>query len=290
MISVCVRKKLMTPTGVMTLEADFTVEHGEFVTLFGKSGAGKTTILRMIAGLTAPDEGVIIVDGKVWFDHQKKINLNVQKRDIGFVFQENTLFAHMSVRANLEFALANKKEKSRVDEMLELVDLRGLSERKPNQLSGGEKQRVAFLRAFMRKPKIFLLDEPFASLDIAMRLKLQDEMTCLYKKFDATVILVSHDLSEVFKLSNRVLVLDEGRIVKSGEPSRIFASGHVSGKFKFVGEIIAIKRAGIVNILTVLIGNQGTQVVSTDEEIKDLKVGDKILVVVKAFNPIIMKL
>ena len=289
MIIVKVKKSLITTEGRINLEVNLEIEEGEFATLFGASGAGKTTILRMIAGLTDPQEGLIQIGDEVWFDSQRRINLPPQKRKVGFVFQEQNLFPHMTVRENLEFALSDKKNMALIDELLAMAHLKELANQRPPVLSVGQKQRVALIRAMVRNPKIFLLDEPLSSLDIGMRAKLQDEIINLYKRFKITTIFVSHDLSEVFKLSQRVFLLEGGRIKKSGAPSEIFARHQVSGKFKFTGEIIEIKKDSLVNILTIQIGNHLTKVVATDEEIQNLQAGDRIMVAAKAFNPIILK-
>ena len=289
MIKACLKKQLVTSDGLMNLNVSFEIGQGELVTLFGPSGAGKTTILRMLAGLCSPDEGTIEVQGKIWFDHKRKINLLPQQRSTGFVFQDYTLFPHMSVYENLKFALTNSKEEILIDELLAFTHLTELKDRHPDQLSGGQKQRVALIRAIVRKPKILLLDEPLAAVDLSMRLKLQDEMIKLCRRFRTSTIFVTHDLAEVFKLSQRVLVLEEGKIVKSGVPSEIFVQNNLSGKFRFIGEILGIKKEGVVNILSILIGNNLTKVIATDEELEDLQIGSKVIVASKAFNPIILK-
>ena len=289
MIRVNVSKKLLTSDGLLDLQVDFEVEKGEFAALFGRSGTGKTTILRMIAGLTEPDHGFISIDGEVWFDRAKKINVPARKRQVGFVFQDYSLFPQMTVRKNLEFALCDRRDKGMIDELLDMVHLKEFQDRSPEHLSGGQKQRVALARAVLRKPKIFLLDEPLSALDVDMRLNLQDEILKIYKRFATTTLFVSHDLSEVFKLSSRVFVLEKGEIVKSGKPVEVFVESQISGKFKFVGQVLEICKEGVMNILTIQIGNNLTKVVATDCEIQDIYVGDKIIVAAKAFNPLILK-
>ncbi len=289
MIRVNLVKKLMTAQGPLDLRVDFEVKEGEFVTLFGQSGAGKTTTLRMIAGLTDPDEGVITVDSEVWFDSAQRINVPARKRRTGVVFQEYALFPNLTVRENLEYALEDKRKSGRIDALLKIVRLKELEDRHPDQLSGGQKQRVALVRALLREPRVYLLDEPLAALDMDMRLHLQDEMIRLYRTSGITTIFVSHDFGEVFKLANRVFVLADGKIVKTGIPREIFAGSRLSGKFKFPGEIVEIHKDQSVNILTILVGNNFVKVVATDEEIQDLCVGSKVIVASKAFNPVIMK-
>ena len=289
MIRVHLKKRLHTSRGFQELDVQFEAAAHELVTIFGESGAGKTTILRMIAGLTEPDDGFVEVEDQVWFDKKRRINWPVQKRAVGFVFQEPNLFPNMTVEENLQFALSDKKDITLIDELLKTVHLNEFRARRVDHLSGGQKQRVALVRALVRKPKVFLLDEPLSSLDLELRLKLQDDIFEIYQRFKIPSIFVSHDLSEVFKLSSRILFLDNGRIEKSGSPAEVFGEQTVSGKFKFWGVVLDIVREDFIYIVTIQIGQNLTKVVATESEIKDLRVGEKVLVAAKAFNPIILK-
>ncbi len=290
MIKVSLKKHLRTAEGVMNLNVDLAIDSGEFVTLFGESGSGKTTILRMIAGLTRPDEGIVKVGDTVWFDSRRNINLPIQARRIGFVFQDYALFPHMTVRENLEFALENKEEHQFLHEIFEMIGLGELAGQRPAQLSGGQKQRVALARALVRKPSLLLLDEPLSALDLEWRIKLQDEILKLYNKYNLTTILVSHDYSEVFKLSRRVLLLKNGEIQRVGLPQDVFLTDNLSSKFRFTGDIIEITRDGVIHVMIVQVGHDLVRVVATEEEVRSLKVGDKIMVASKAFNPLILKI
>jgi len=290
MIKIRAKKNLITSHGPIRLEVDFQILDKEFITLFGPSGVGKTTILRMIAGLTDPDEGFIQVDDEVWFDSDKGINRPIQERQISFVSQDYNLFPNMTVRENLEYALKDKKDESLINEFLEMVHLTELSGRKPDMLSGGQKQRVALIRALLRKPKIFLLDEPLSAVDLELRLKLQDEIFALYNQFKIPTIFVTHNLSEIFKLAHQIFIMEEGRIVRFGKPSEVFGEDALSGKFKFVGSILELEKEDFICIVTVQIGNNLTRVVATEEEARDWRVGDRVLVAAKAFNPIIFKI
>jgi len=289
MIKVKVKKSLVSATGPMELDVDFSIEANDLVTIFGASGAGKTTILRMIAGLTSPDEGLIKVGDEVWFDSKLGINKPVQERSIGFVFQDYNLFPNMTVRQNLEYALKNKQDAYLIDELLELTHMAQLANRKPQTLSGGQKQRVALIRALARKPKIFLFDEPLSSLDLELRLKLQDEILILYNRFKIPTIFVTHDLSEIYKMSSTVLMLEAGRITRTGKPSEIFGQDNLSGKFKFVGTVLELVQDNFLYIVTIQIGQNITKVVVTEDEAAGLKIGDKVIVAAKAFNPILLK-
>ena len=249
MIEIDIIKPLYTADGIINLKVNKKINKGDFLTLFGKSGSGKTTLLRILAGLETPKSGKIVVDKEIWFDSSKKINLAPQKRDVGFVFQDYALFPNMSVKKNLEFALKNKNEIKKVDEILEIMEIKNLSNMKPELLSGGQKQRVALARTLMTNPKILLLDEPLSALDTTMRLKLQDELSLIHQKFNITSILVSHDISEVFKLSNRVFKINLGEIEEDGTPNELFSNQKISSKFKIVGEILSIKKSDILYII-----------------------------------------
>ena len=290
MIEIDIIKPLYTADGIINLKVNKKINKGDFLTLFGKSGSGKTTLLRILAGLETPKSGKIVVDKEIWFDSSKKINLSPQKRNVGFVFQDYGLFPNMSVRKNLEFALKNKNDKKKVDEILEIMEIKNLSNIKPEHLSGGQKQRVALARTLMTNPKILLLDEPLSALDTTMRLKLQDELSLIHQKFNITSILVSHDISEVFKLSNRVFKINLGEIEEDGTPNELFSNQKISSKFKIVGEILSIKKSDILYIIEILSNNEVVKATAVEDEIKDLKIGDKILLSSKAFNPIVNKI
>jgi molybdate transport system ATP-binding protein len=218
MISINITKKLFGASGELNLKFDTKILPQEFVTIYGPSGAGKTSVIRMLAGLLEPDSGHIEVAENIWFDRSKKINIKPQLRNIGIVFQEYSLLPNMTVRGNLEFALEKNQSKKIVDELLELTELKLLHDKKPGLLSGGQKQRVALARALIRRPKLLLLDEPLSALDTEMQTKLQDYILQVHQQFNLTTILVSHDLNEVIKMSKRVLILENGQIKKDGLP------------------------------------------------------------------------
>lgn len=289
MIHINITKPLHTADGTIELSVNKEIESGDFLTLFGKSGSGKTTLLRIIAGLETPKSGSIIVDGVVWFDGEKKINLPPQRRNVGFVFQDYALFPNMSVRQNLEFALKEKKDTKKVGEILELMEIQNLASMKSERLSGGQKQRVAVARALMTDPKILLLDEPLSALDGAMRLKLQEELLAVHQRFGLTSILVSHDISEIFRLSNRVFQISLGNISQDANPSELFANQNLSGKFKVIGDIVNIRKSDILYVVEVLVHNEIIKVTAVANDIKNLNIGDKIVLSSKAFNPILSK-
>lgn len=284
-----IQKELLGSDGAIYLDIDKAIENGKLTVLFGKSGAGKSTILKIIAGLLEPDGGEIVINGKTWYSKAKNINLPPQKRAVGFVFQDYALFPNMTVRQNLVYALESKTKIHKVDEILELMELTKLASHKPETLSGGQRQRVALARALVREPEILLLDEPLSALDFAMRAKLQDELSRVQKFLGITTILVSHDKSEVFKLAYNVIDLQMGKIVKSGTPMELFGGENISGKFKFSGEIVDISKSDIVYVVSVLVGQNIIKIVATEDEVSTLKIGDNVIISSKAFNPIIVK-
>ena len=209
MIKVKLTKKLVSSNGRMVLDVDFRIEHNSFVAVTGMSGSGKTTLLRCLAGLTEPDSGSIILDDKILYDSKKRISVPSRKRNIGFVFQDYALFPNMTLRENIKYACGDLK---RTDEFIEMAELEGVSDLYPEKLSSGQKQRCALLRAVSRRPQILLLDEPFSALDGSTKKLFHSELTRWQSIFDLTVLLVSHDRSEVVRLTERVIQLNNGTI------------------------------------------------------------------------------
>lgn len=289
MIRIDVTKKLMGADGPFELAVNLEIAPESLLTLYGKSGSGKTTLLRMLAGLEKPDRGKIEVNGKVWFDSRAKIDMPPQKRKVGLVFQDYALFPTMTVRENLLFA-QEKKEPREVDKMLALTGLESLANRSPATLSGGQKQRVALARAILRTPDILLLDEPLSALDPNTRRRLQDEILKTHRQFGLSTLLVSHDKQEVFKLSDKVAVIEKGRIAKHGTPLEIFFKRLTSNKFSFVSTILSIRKIDAIYLAVVETGNELAEVVLCENDVASLSPGDQVLVASKAFNPIVMKL
>jgi molybdate transport system ATP-binding protein len=283
-------KMLHTAHGDQTLDISFELEKGRLLTLYGSSGAGKTTILRILAGLTDIDSGYIEVNGEVWYDKENKINIPARKRSIGLVFQDFALFPHLSVKEQLVFALPKGSDKTIVTELMELMELTSLQNRLPAVLSGGQQQRVALARAIARRPGLLLLDEPLSALDDEMRFRLQDYILKAHSHYHLTTILVSHYLPEIFRLSDEVICIEKGRIRKKGAPADIFFEEKLSGTFKLTGEVITIVKADIVYIVTVLCTNTIVKVMATADEVSGLRPGQKVMVASGAFNPAIFKL
>ena len=201
-----------------------TAEDGEFLALLGPSGAGKTTLLRIIAGLDYPDSGAVLFEG------QDATRLQIQKRRVGFVFQNYALFRHMTVAKNIAFGLEVKPRRERpspsevrdrVSELLRLVQLPDLGNRYPHQLSGGQRQRVALARALAIEPRILLLDEPFGALDAKVRKELRGWVKRLQRDLKITALFVTHDQDEALEIADRVVVMNNARIEQVGTPTQV---------------------------------------------------------------------
>lgn len=290
MIKLQLYKILKTSEGELPLDVDLTINEGDLVTIEGPSGAGKTTILRMIAGLLKPEKGRIEVAGDIWVDRLTGIFLPPQKRKVGFVFQDYSLFPNMTILQNLKFALDNTRDTEFIDEVIDIMELEALKDRYPQTLSGGQQQRAALARAIVRRPKILLLDEPLSALDAEMRMKLQDYILTVHRKLNITTILVSHSISEIFKMSDRVIRLNRGKIYHEGTASDVFTQNYISGKFRFTGDVLSIEKDEVVYIVNVLVGNNIIRIIATEKEARDLHIGDKVMIVSKAFNPLIIKI
>lgn len=292
MIRINVKKTLEGKRETFHCDYSLELEEGKLATLYGPSGAGKSTLLRMLAGLETPDEGEIYFNRIPWFDSKQKINLKVQKRRIGYLFQDYALFPNMSVRENLIFALDRKTPDgiNHVDTLLSQVGVFEQRAKKPQQLSGGQKQRVALARALVRKPDLLLLDEPLSAIDPELRLALQDRILEMQKLTGVTGLMVSHDIPEIYKMSDHVFVVERGKILRSGSVEKIFSATGTGGKFNFPGRILSIEKSDIVYNVSVLIGNNIVRVIACEDEIQGIGPGDSILVSSKAFNPIISRL
>lgn len=290
MIDINISKALHGAQGALHLSIEDHIPEASFTTLYGKSGAGKTTLLKILAGLLRPDSGSIKLDDQYWYDEEKNIFLAPQKRDVGLVSQDYALFPNMTVLQNLEFALQKGQDKKIIKELISIVELEELQHQKPQFLSGGQKQRVALARSVVQRPKILLLDEPLSAVDNEMRHRLQQYLMDIHQQYSLTTVLVSHDISEIIRLSDRVLVIENGVISRKGSPSEIFSQHQFSGKFKFTGQIVHIEPNGFISIISVLIGRDLVKIIEVNNENRQFEVGDRVMVASKAFNPIIHKI
>lgn len=284
MIKIDINKQLHGSNGSMTLDINLDIKQGDFIALSGLSGSGKTTLLRIIAGLEEAS-GKISVDNDIWLDENE--SLSIQKRQIGFVFQNYALFDNMSVEDNLLYV---KKDKKLSSKLLDITELSSLAKRSTNTLSGGQKQRISLCRALMNNPKLLLMDEPLSALDPNMRLKLQNEILRLHNEFNTTTIMVSHEPSEIYRLANRVLVMEQGKIIKDGNATEILLKTSGSQKFSFEGEILDIIKTDVIYIAIIAIGQQLVEVVLCEDEAINYQVGNKVRVGTKAFAPILCKI
>ena len=268
MIKLNIRKKLNMPDGIAELVIDTQLPLNNITALFGRSGAGKTSLLKILAGLMQPETGYIEVAGVVWLDTEKKINLSPQMRDIGFVFQNYALFPNMTIKQNLFYAAGKNGDHRYADHLLQVTGLTAFADHKPATLSGGQKQRAALARALVRKPALLLFDEPLSAIDADTRYELQEELTQLHREYNFTAILVSHNTDEIFKLASHVLCINEGAITQSGTPVEVFASIAADNKLTVTGVIVATND----NYMTVLIDKQ----LLTLKNAENKKIGDTV--------------
>ena len=289
-ISIDIEKTMHTADGPLDLSIKTTIEAGELVALFGPSGVGKTTFLRILAGLAMPDRGVIRFGNQVWFNSATGINLPTQRRNISLMFQDYALFPNMTVEQNIRFAQP-QPDVMAIETLLVAFGLLEFRNRKPTGLSGGQKQRVALARALARKPQLLLLDEPLSALDSSMRTHLQDQIIEAHKMLGATTILVSHDLNEVFRIATHVITINKGTIDRAGTPDDVFLNNTISGKVQITGQIARIEPHATHSIVTVISGgSQITKVIAFASDLENLALGDNVMIYTKAFNPIISKL
>ena len=287
-------KKSFTPGEDVLDDICLTVARGEFVTLLGSSGCGKTTTLRIIAGLEQTDSG------SVWINGQDVTKLPPDKRDVNTVFQNYALFPHMNVAENIGYGLKLRKVprgeiKKKVAQMLELVQLEGYEKRKPSELSGGQKQRVAIARALVNNPKVLLLDEPLGALDLQLRRAMQIELKHLQKKLGITFIYITHDQEEAINMSDRIAVMKDGRIEQIGTPDEIYNHPKTSYVATFVGNANILHGAAeriqgenaIVKIGNdrVIVKLETSQQNTEDTGVKQyLSAGEKVILAVRSEN------
>jgi spermidine/putrescine transport system ATP-binding protein len=247
---------------------DLQIRHGEFFSLLGPSGCGKTTSLRMMAGFEWPTSGEVLIDGKVT-GHSPPY-----QRPVNTVFQSYALFEHMTVFQNVAFGLEMEKQPKqeiirRVDDALDMVKLAGFDKRKPKQLSGGQQQRVALARALIKRPRLLLLDEPLGALDLKLRKEMQLELKDLQEKVGITFIYVTHDQEEALTMSDRIAVMNQGRVLQIGKPVKIYERPNCRFVADFIGETnflhgSVVSRTG--DLATVAIADLGVEIVGLATE------------------------
>ena len=292
-------KKSFTEGEAVLDNISLEISKGEFITLLGSSGCGKTTTLRIIAGLEQPDAG------SVWLDGREVTGLEPNQRDVNTVFQNYALFPHMNVAENIGYGLKLKKVpkseiRKKVSQMLELVQLEGYEKRKPSELSGGQKQRVAIARALVNNPKVLLLDEPLGALDLQLRRAMQIELKHLQKKLGITFIYITHDQEEAINMSDRIAVMKDGRIEQIGTPDEIYNHPKTSYVATFVGNANILHGAAeriqgenaIVKIGNdrVIVKLETSQQNTEDTGVKQyLSAGEKVTLAVRSENVLLQE-
>lgn len=278
MLELSIYKKYHNKEKDFELKLDFNINEGDFLAVFGKSGSGKTSLLRIIAGLQKAD-GFCRFNGEIFFD--EKHFLSTQKRNIGFLFQDYALFENMSVYENLLFA---KKDSKFADEILELLELQNYKKSHINTLSGGQKQRVALARTLMRMPKLLLLDEPFSALDNDLKNTLHRYILNIHKLYKITTILISHDASEIYKLANKIIILDDGKIIKQGKVDEVLLQTKGSQKFAIKARILKLNKQDSIVVAVLSIGTQICEVVLSPLEAQNFKEDEEVVLSQKAFG------
>ena len=274
------------------LDVSFEIPRGKVTALFGPSGAGKSSILRIISGLETADGGMISHGKEVWFDEAQRIHLPPQQRSIGFVFQDFALFPHLTVERNVAYGIKGKKRLNELKDLISLVGLSGYERYYPAQLSGVQKQRVALIRALARRPDILLLDEPLSALDWETRRQLQEDLKRIIKQFHVTTLCVTHDVTEVYKLADYVVVLESGKVVKQGTPEEVFLGKKLSTRIQIAGKVVGIESDAIIAAVTVLHDDQYFKTLIDTEEVDrlNLKVGDDVVIGAKSSDVILFKI
>ena len=263
------------------LRADWAAK-GNITCLFGYTGAGKSLTLKIIAGLINPDDGRINFGDKTFFDSKKGVDIPPQQRDIGFVFQNNMLFPHMTIYKNILYGLPSggNNKRQRVMDIINIMRLDTLENKYPHQVSGGQQQRVAIARAIIRNPKLLLLDEPFNSLDHAVRKKMYKDLLFYQKYFNVPIILVTHDMDELHSLADWVVLYNEGRVEQTGTPEEVFGTpvNRVSARLVGTKNILDGEVVGIDDKMVEL----STEKMKLFAGLKnDVSVGDKVVCCVR---------
>jgi len=253
-------EKRYSPQIRVRAELDVSFDSPGMTVLFGPSGAGKSTILRCVAGLDAPTTGTIAVGDEIWFDAERRVNRSPQERRVGFVFQEDALFPHLSVRDNVEFGLrrhAHVDRRRRGDEMMELVGIARLAQRRPAELSGGERRRVAVARALAPSPRLLLLDEPLAALDASARASIRRDLRAVLVERGIPTLIVTHDRIEALALGDTMAVVVDGRVAQHGSVADVCSRPSEEAVARVVGiETVVSGRIRDVDagLLTVEVG------------------------------------
>ena len=257
------RAEARTRLGALELDVELEVRSGECLALAGPSGAGKTSVLRIAAGLVRPERGLVEANGETWLDTERGVDVPAERRRCGYVFQEYALFPHLSAWQNVAYPLRGMPRAQRRERSLELLGRFGLRERadaRPRTLSGGERQRVAVARALARKPEVLLLDEPLSALDARTRASAARELAAVLSEVEVPALLVTHDFAEAALLGNRVGVIGAGRVVQQGTPTELAAEPRSAFVADFTGAVVltGTARPGSGGLTSVELDGGGT--------------------------------
>lgn len=278
-------KQLNTAEGRQTLAFSAALRSGETLALFGPSGRGKTSVLRMLAGLLTPDQGIVRQHDRLLFDSSQGINLPPQKRRIAYLFQDYALMPHLTVRENLRFA-QRQANPARIDELLEIMQLGNLQQLFPRQLSGGQQQRVALARCFVEPADLFLLDEPLNALDSALRLRLMHWMSQQLRQWQAQTLVVTHDLAEVFFLATHVAHFDVDG-VRLCRPDELLPRPNTPGRFAVAGQIVRLEPFALNTRVSVAIGQDVISTLVDAARASSLQLGQKVQLFVNGSSVVI---
>jgi molybdate transport system ATP-binding protein len=259
------RVEARTQLGALDLEVALEVGDGECLAVAGPSGAGKTSVLRVVAGLLAPERGLVEVGGDTWLDTERGVDVEPERRRCGYLFQEYALFPHLSAWQNVAYPLRGRDRRERALELLERFGVAGLADARPVTLSGGERQRVALARALARRPRVLLLDEPLSALDARTRAHAARELAEVLREVEVPALLVTHDFVEAAALGDRVGIVDAGRMLQQGTPSELAAAPRSAFVADFTGAVVltGLARAGADGLTHVELDGGGA-VTSTD--------------------------
>ena len=282
-----IQTTLHSAHGALSLQINTEFSAGSITAISGESGAGKSTLLRLIAGLKSPEQGEIHYGNQVWFKH--KTNIPARQRRVGLVFQDYALFPNMSVREQLSYA-QQQRNPQKVAALLAQMGLSQLAERTPAQLSGGQQQRVALARALAAEPDILLLDEALSALDRSLRVELQQHLIDWQRESNSTVIVVSHDLGEIFRLASRVIKLEHGQIVADDTPAQVLLPKRASGRLQLVGTLLAIESAGVAALVTIACGNDIIATLISPDEARRYAIGQTVSVSFSGANALLSSL
>ena len=273
MMKIQIYKEFFKSSNQFFIDVDFSMKKGSFNALYGGSGSGKTSILNVISGIKYADKGKISISDIVWLDTENKINLPVNKRKIGVVFQNSVLLPHFSVYENILFSKDKNDSFDLMNELIELFSISDLLNYSTDILSGGQKQKVAIVRALIRNPDLLLLDEPFSAIDTEQRKQIQDSLLKAHQKLKFTALVISHDLEEVVRLSENIFMIENGKIVKEGSAFSLFENKDEQEFIKLSGIILSIERVEAVQKMKVLIGNE---IHTIEKEKTNHQIGDRV--------------